>query len=288
MATYVFSVDSVEIHNQKAATDHSDSDWLSFIATVANINTKSVQAASAGLLHIGNIIHTGDTLTGPFTSDPITVADDEILSINYLITNLGSSDAEDEFAQAVKVTNKVVDVVGPVAGAAIGLLLGNPAGGLKFGQEIAKGLDSLVSTLSDLFDFLGIHFGPANCNGEVLHDTLTFQPDELRRAVNQPSSKEYEGPQTNSGCGLAPHSKVNFSIHLFPVANFSANKYTGNPVLIQSRFGRQGNFELLVPLATGGLAAFFRVNNGIGLPWGGPTIFGTELGRVDAVTGSCQ
>src|SRR5262249_18649390 len=36
MATYIFSVDSVEIHNQKADTDHSDSDWLSFIVTVAN------------------------------------------------------------------------------------------------------------------------------------------------------------------------------------------------------------------------------------------------------------
>ena len=68
------------------------------------------------------------------------------------------------------------------------------------------------------------------------------------------------------------------------LANFANQKHSGNPVLIQSRFGSQGNFELLSPLATGGLAAYFRDNDAPGHPWGGPTIFGTELGKVDAVT----
>jgi len=58
----------------------------------------------------------------------------------------------------------------------------------------------------------------------------------------------------------------------------------GNPVLIQGRFLARGNFELIVPLATGGIAHYSRVNDDPRLPWFGPTVFATELGQVDAVT----
>jgi hypothetical protein len=59
---------------------------------------------------------------------------------------------------------------------------------------------------------------------------------------------------------------------------------TGNPVLIQSRFGKMGNFELVVPAAEGGLFHFWRNNDAGGLPWSQPTPFGQGLGPVDAVT----
>jgi hypothetical protein len=60
---------------------------------------------------------------------------------------------------------------------------------------------------------------------------------------------------------------------------------TGNPVLIQSRFGHQGNFELVVPSSQGGLVHFWRNNDDtLLLPWSGPTFFGQSLGPVDAVT----
>lgn len=58
----------------------------------------------------------------------------------------------------------------------------------------------------------------------------------------------------------------------------------GNPVLIQSRFGTQGNFELVVPLAHGGLAHYWRDNDDPALPWHGPTVFGGDVGVVGAVT----
>jgi hypothetical protein len=58
----------------------------------------------------------------------------------------------------------------------------------------------------------------------------------------------------------------------------------GNPVLIQSRFGRQGNFELVVPAAGGGLAHFWRNNDNPNLPWSGATHFGQNLGQVAGVT----
>jgi hypothetical protein len=58
----------------------------------------------------------------------------------------------------------------------------------------------------------------------------------------------------------------------------------GNPVLIQSRFGTKGNFELVVPAAGGGLAHFWRDNDNPLLPWSAPTLFGHGLGQVSGVT----
>ena len=58
----------------------------------------------------------------------------------------------------------------------------------------------------------------------------------------------------------------------------------GNPVLIQSRFGTQGNFELVVPQANGGLAFYWRNNDDPALPWNGPFPFGQNAGQVDAVS----
>lgn len=59
---------------------------------------------------------------------------------------------------------------------------------------------------------------------------------------------------------------------------------TGNPSMIQGRFGVRGNFEMVVPLASGGIAHYSRVNDESGLPWSGPAVFATDVGVVDAVT----
>jgi hypothetical protein len=59
---------------------------------------------------------------------------------------------------------------------------------------------------------------------------------------------------------------------------------SGNPVLIQSRFGRKGNFEMVVPSQKGGLVHYWRNNDAPNLPWSAPTPFGQSLGQVDAVT----
>jgi len=47
-----------------------------------------------------------------------------------------------------------------------------------------------------------------------------------------------------------------------------------NPSLIQSSFGSQGNFELVAPKRSGGLAHFHRDNDAPDLPWNGPANFG--------------
>ncbi|HEU5228129.1 MAG TPA: hypothetical protein VFU49_09995 [Ktedonobacteraceae bacterium] len=57
---------------------------------------------------------------------------------------------------------------------------------------------------------------------------------------------------------------------------------SGNPVLLQSRFGHKGNFELVSPLASGGMVHFFRDNDAPGFPWHCSTTFGT--GYIDAIS----
>ncbi len=58
----------------------------------------------------------------------------------------------------------------------------------------------------------------------------------------------------------------------------------GRPSLIQSTYGSKGNFELVVPLASGGLARYWRNNDDDRLPWHGPAIFGTEAGIIEGVS----
>ena len=59
---------------------------------------------------------------------------------------------------------------------------------------------------------------------------------------------------------------------------------SGNPVLLQSRFGDRGNFELVVPAADGGLAHLWRNNDDPAMPWSEVFHFAEHLGRIQAVT----
>jgi hypothetical protein len=59
--------------------------------------------------------------------------------------------------------------------------------------------------------------------------------------------------------------------------------FCGNPTIIQSRFGHNGNFDLVVPLAKGGLAHFWRDNDDPTYPWYGPFTFGSDV-KYEAAT----
>lgn len=61
----------------------------------------------------------------------------------------------------------------------------------------------------------------------------------------------------------------------------------GNPSFVQAvpgTYGTMGNYELIVPLRSGGIGHFFRNNDDPNLAWSGPVVFGTSLGGVDAVS----
>ncbi|MGH9023491.1 MAG: hypothetical protein ACRDV9_10395, partial [Acidimicrobiia bacterium] len=58
----------------------------------------------------------------------------------------------------------------------------------------------------------------------------------------------------------------------------------GDPVLLQGRFGRQGNFELAYPATNGGIKFMWRNNDAPGMPWSSPITFGQAAGRVTGLT----
>ncbi len=60
--------------------------------------------------------------------------------------------------------------------------------------------------------------------------------------------------------------------------------FSGNPSMIWSNFGHRGNFDLVVPLVTGGFSHYWRDNDDPTLPWYGPFNFATESGIFNAVT----
>src|SRR5262249_5222492 len=79
------------------------------------------------------------------------------------------------------------------------------------------------------------------------------------------------------------HSGWQRSIDEFVVDNRRVTGVAGTPALIQSRFGSKGDFELVVPLAAGGLVHYRRDNDHANR-WSEVGVFGTEIGQVDAVS----
>ena len=56
---------------------------------------------------------------------------------------------------------------------------------------------------------------------------------------------------------------------------------SGNPSFVQATpgtYGTKGNYELVVPLQSGGIAHFYRNNDDPSMPWSGPFPFATEQG----------
>lgn len=63
---------------------------------------------------------------------------------------------------------------------------------------------------------------------------------------------------------------------------YFATGVSGTPALLQSRFGARGDFEVVAPLAAGGMAHYRRDNDNVAQPWLGPVPFGA--GSVRAVS----
>lgn len=63
----------------------------------------------------------------------------------------------------------------------------------------------------------------------------------------------------------------------------AASGISGAPALLQSNFGQKGNFELVAPLAAGGLGTWWRNNDLATLPWNAFSRVGTGAYRAAAM-----
>jgi hypothetical protein len=246
MQLVLFSVDAVEIQNQKSDTDHSDNDYLHLVWTVTRISTKSSQKFCK-TMRVGGVLHTGDVVRGPFISGPIAIDDDTVVTVHFTLTNLGSSDAEAQFKQAVQITKKIAPaVLGAVAGLSLEVISAGTAGAVltpglihQLALEMALGvaaavkstINTVVNTLSDVFDFLNIHFAPPNCNGVVMSWTvdLGYTSSNLQKAMNVAVQTEVvQGEQPESRCGEPPHTRATFSIRPCSFRTFAPIGFNGS------------------------------------------------------------
>src|SRR2546429_307530 len=84
----------------------------------------------------------------------------------------------------------------------------------------------------------------------------------------RPSSSSGNGPSSSSGNGPSSSTR----------GLEGPRGGLGVPAFIQGHFGTKGNFEVIVPLTSGGLAKYFRENDTPGLPWRGRLVFGLTAG----------
>jgi hypothetical protein len=125
--------------------------------------------------------------------------------------------------------------------------------------------------------------GPALFGGRGTYDALTM----IQSNFGSPGNLEVVARAgdrlrvfwRDSGPGLAWNGPSPLAVRGAEVTGV-----TGIPALIQSRFGSRGNFELVVPLASAGLALFWRNNDASGFPWSGPTVIGASVGVFEAAT----
>jgi hypothetical protein len=142
-------------------------------------------------------------------------------------------------------------------------------------------------------------WGPDNIDRVFTHETghIFGAPDEYASSGCSCAGTwgRFGRPNTNCencapGGGIDCLMKANsFAMcnvtpaHLGWLTQFGAVR--GNPVLLQGSFGANGNFELVVPAASGGGILFsWRNNDDAALPWSAPLPFGQAVGAVDALT----
>ncbi len=124
-------------------------------------------------------------------------------------------------------------------------------------------------------------YGPFNFGKEIGHvDAVSMIQSNL---VN-PGNLEVVGrvgPTLQHFSGCYDPEKEEFS---WQQKTNIGTGVSGNPVLIQSRFGTRGNYEIIIPNSEVGIDMYRRNNYDPNLPWYGPFNFGKEIGHVDAVS----
>jgi hypothetical protein len=149
-----------------------------------------------------------------------------------------------------------------------------------------------------VMDYANDGWGPDNIDRVFAHESghIFGCPDEYAASGCNCGGAwgRFGKPNTNCencapGGGIACLMKANtFAMcsvtpaHLGWFTRFAPTR--GNPVLVQSRFGTKGNFELVGPAAAGGLLFSWRNNDDPSLPWAPVLPFGVGAGTVDAVS----
>jgi hypothetical protein len=189
MATYVFSVDRLEIVNCRSKGEHNDSDWLSLVLTIND------QVQKVGPFNVGTNLHHGDAPVGPWWVGPAEITETDNVTLTVVLTNHSHlSDINDQRAEAVRVESAalgaIIAAVGGAVGAAVGLVMAG---------------------LGEVFGWILEHTNP-NCNGDVGTHTLPYPPGVLAsQGTPHTVANDHTAPSSDD-CGNPPITRVTYSV----------------------------------------------------------------------------
>jgi hypothetical protein len=192
--SYIFRVSDVIVHNCRSKGDHNDSDWMHLIV---KINDQIQQPT--GLFNIGDNIHAGDPLPGPWEVGPYLISDQDKVVVALSVENLSHTDSAEQSGEAIKVGTLIV---GGLAGVAASLTKS------AADQIIGGVFATAYATVGEILGWIVGKSDP-NCNGEVLSDSFQFDPGELARRAPFTVTNEYTS-RSPSECGNPPDTSLTF------------------------------------------------------------------------------
>jgi hypothetical protein len=189
MGKCVLNFDQMEIQNKKSDTSHSDNDWMIIYWFV---NGKLVRTDRFPLYNTAGsvILDSGNAIT-PFASE-VGCADNELVTATFQVINLGSSPFSKQAEAAEKFAEQAAKDIAEAYVKAAEFVVRNS--GIPLSAVYADGIhavapaivstvgfafeDAIIPLLNHIVDTVLGLLGKPNCNGDVLHDTAVFLPDQ--------------------------------------------------------------------------------------------------------------
>jgi len=257
MAKFIFRLDKIHVNNVR--DKDFDRDVVMFGVQVGLNRFGPLTGDIFGTVRSGaTALFSGPNALTPsggadkWEIGPIEIGEADEVTIVYSVINTGNLPAplspKDQAEMGAAVFGAVVSAIDPIVGIAATVI-----------GEFLSGL---------------VH--ERHCEGPVLVERENFTGAQLLSDLAAAGGTELHLVRAHltvpspAECGHPPDTDVEFSI-IRARAESTPSAAQGRN-LIQSNFGFQGNFELVVPLGNH-LAHYFRDNDAPGLPWHGPFVF---------------
>jgi hypothetical protein len=220
MGTCTLNFDQIHIDNKRSDTAHSDNDWLiaTWFVGPNHVRTDTVQLNNA---HGSPILDTGDTIQP--ISLGLACADSDLVSVTYVTVNLGSLDFSDQIKAAGDIGQDIAKKLTELYVKAAELYVRyNPE--IPLNQVWADAIeymspyivdtvglawdDVLIPVVDGVVEYLQALFGRPDCNGDVFHDLVVFDPSWA--SATESWSRTYSA-HSPSACGADPHTTVRYT-----------------------------------------------------------------------------
>jgi hypothetical protein len=221
MGKCTLTFDPIQIINQRSDTGHADNDWLivTWFVGPKNVRTDTVplRASSDGNV----VLHTGNTIL-PISLD-VACGDNDLVSASFVAFNLSSTGFSEQVKAAGDIAKTVSKKIAEIYLKAAELYVqSNPE--IPLNQVWAKAInkmapiivdsvgaawdDVILPVVNEVIQFLQALFGHPNCNGEIFHDIVLFDPFAPTAAETWFRSYSAHSPDA---CGHDPRTSVMYT-----------------------------------------------------------------------------